>query len=90
MLSKQVHKKHTRKAFMLNTKQRSLQVARHLWTNTKDVEHSRECAVLTAKLIGFVEPGQVPKEIFGLSFSPQPINRKPFVWRQHVFSIINF
>ncbi|XP_062099579.1 kinesin-like protein KIN-7F [Humulus lupulus] len=90
MLSKQVHKKFPLKerenlyqkwGIKLKSKQRSLQLARWLWTNTKDIEHSKESALLVAKLAGFAEPGQVPKEIFGLSFLPQPINLNPFGWK---------
>ena len=94
MLSKQVHKKFTRKereklyqkwGIKLNSKQ-SVTLARWLWTNTKDIDHLRESAQLVAKLVGFVEPGQVPKEIFGLSFLPQPINRKTFEWKYSMSS----
>ncbi|PON51984.1 Kinesin-like protein [Parasponia andersonii] len=95
MLSKQVHKKFTRKereglyqkwGIKLKSKQRSLQLARWLWTNTKDIDHLSESALLVAKLVGFVEPGQIPKEIFGLSFLPQAIDRKPFAWKYSMSS----
>lgn len=97
MLSKQVHKKFNRKerekiyqkwGIKLNSKQRSLQLARWLWTNTKDTDHLRESAHLVAKLVGFVEPGQVPKEVFGLSFLPQPINGKTLAWKYSISSRI--
>ncbi|XP_060967468.1 kinesin-like protein KIN-7F [Cannabis sativa] len=87
MLSKQVHKKFPRKdreslyqkwGIKLKSKQRSLQLAKCLWTNTNDNEHLKQSALLVAKLVGIAEPNQVPKEIFGLSFLSQPINFSPY------------
>ncbi|KAL0693113.1 hypothetical protein Bca4012_060293 [Brassica carinata] len=54
----------------VNSKQRSLQVAHKVWTNTQDMEHIQESASLVAKLLGFVEPIRMPKEMFGLSLLP--------------------
>lgn len=97
MLSKQVHKKFTRKdreqlyqqwGIALSTKQRSLQLARRLWTNVSNLEHLRESAILVAKLVGIAEAAQVPKETFGLTFSPQPTSRKAFLWRQNLSSLL--
>ncbi|KAI4389953.1 hypothetical protein MLD38_002117 [Melastoma candidum] len=92
MLSRRILKKHSRKereslyekwGVSLNTKQRSLQVARKLWTNTEDIDHSMESAQLVAKLLGMEVTSHVQKEMFELSFSPKPpINkRKSFSWR---------
>ncbi|KAH9693221.1 kinesin-like protein KIN-7I [Citrus sinensis] len=91
-LSKQVHQKFSRKereelykkwGIALNTKQRSLQLARRIWSSTKDMNHIKESAYLVAKLIDFVQPGQAPKEIFGLSFShgPGSKRRRSYSWR---------
>ncbi|KAL5557934.1 hypothetical protein UlMin_034145 [Ulmus minor] len=97
MLSKQMHKKYNNKererlyqkwGIRLNTKQRSLQLARVLWTNTRDIEHMQESAALVAKLVELVEPGQGSKEMLGLSFSLQPpINRKSFIWKHSLSSL---
>ncbi|KAL6911716.1 hypothetical protein ACP4OV_000521 [Aristida adscensionis] len=69
----------------LDSKKRKVQVARRLWTETKDLEHVRESASLVAKLIGLQEPGQVLREMFGLSFAPQqqppPRRRSSNGWR---------
>ncbi|KAF8096196.1 hypothetical protein N665_0316s0037 [Sinapis alba] len=54
----------------VNSKQRSLQVACKVWTNTQDMKHIQESASLVAKLLGFVEPSRMPKEMFGLSLLP--------------------
>lgn len=94
-LSKQVHQKLSRKereelykkwGVVLNTKQRSLQVAHRIWTDTKDMDHISQSASIVAKLVGFVEPGQAPKEIFGLSFLPRSSSRRVYRWRSHSFS----
>lgn len=65
----------------VNSKQRSLQVAHKLWTNTQDMEHIKESASLVAKLLGFVEPSRMPKEMFGLSLLPRTENVKASGWR---------
>ncbi|XP_010494185.1 PREDICTED: kinesin-like protein KIN-7J [Camelina sativa] len=65
----------------VNSKQRSLQVANKLWTNTQDMEHIKESASLVAKLLGFVEPSRMPKEMFGLSLLPRTENVKTSGWR---------
>ncbi|KHN45902.1 Kinesin-related protein 11 [Glycine soja] len=77
MLSKQVHKKFTRKereelyvkwGIDLRSKHRSVQLAWRLWTNTEDLNHVRESAALVAKLVGFINSGDAPKKIFGFGF----------------------
>ncbi|XP_010481985.1 PREDICTED: kinesin-like protein KIN-7J [Camelina sativa] len=65
----------------VNSKQRSLQVAHKLWKNTQDMEHIKESASLVAKLLGFVEPCRMPKEMFGLSLLPRTENVKSSGWR---------
>ncbi|CAN6245316.1 unnamed protein product [Urochloa humidicola] len=60
---------YTKWGISLVSKKRKLQVARRLWTETKELEHVRESASLVAKLIGLQEPGL--REMFGLSFAPQ-------------------
>uniref|UniRef100_A0A0A8YJK0 Kinesin motor domain-containing protein n=1 Tax=Arundo donax TaxID=35708 RepID=A0A0A8YJK0_ARUDO len=94
MLARQMQKRltteerehmYTKWGVSLDSKKRKLQVARHLWTETKDLEHVRESASLVAKLIGLQEPGQVLREMFGLSFAPQqpppPRRRSSNGWR---------
>nr|CAB3447377.1 unnamed protein product [Digitaria exilis] len=80
MLARQMQKRltteerehlYTKWGISLDSKKRKLQVARRLWTEAKDLEHVRESASLVAKLIGLQEPGQVLREMFGLSFAPQ-------------------
>uniref|UniRef100_A0A0A9BER6 Kinesin motor domain-containing protein n=1 Tax=Arundo donax TaxID=35708 RepID=A0A0A9BER6_ARUDO len=80
MLARQMQKRltteerehlYTKWGILLDSKKRKLQVARCLWTETNDLEHVRESACLVAKLIGLQEPGQVLREMFGLSFAPQ-------------------
>ena len=68
----------------LKTKQRSIQVARMLWSRTKDFDHINESAALVAKLIGFVEPNQVSREMFGLSISLQSLDHRSFSWKRNM------
>lgn len=65
----------------LETKQRKLQLARRLWTETRDMDHIRESATIVAKLIGFLDQGQAIKEMFSLSFTPQLARGKSFSWK---------
>ncbi|XP_031476165.1 kinesin-like protein KIN-7F [Nymphaea colorata] len=84
MLAKLMHKRLSAKErealyekwdIRLDSKQRRLQLARRVWTNTSDMNHVRESALLVAHLDGFQEPGMVLKEMFELSFTPQRSSR---------------
>ncbi|KAI8003431.1 Kinesin-like protein KIN-7F [Camellia lanceoleosa] len=98
MLSKQMLKKFSTKerevlyqkwGIGLNTKQRRLQLSRRLWTDTNDMNHIKESAALVAKLVGFAESGQTPKEMFGLTFSPRLINNgTPFRLKHSMSSVM--
>ncbi|OEL13760.1 Kinesin-like protein KIN-7F [Dichanthelium oligosanthes] len=67
---------YTKWGVSLSSKRRRLQVARRLWTETRDLEHVRESASLVARLIGLLEPGKALREMFGLSFAPQQFTRR--------------
>ncbi|XP_022769113.1 kinesin-like protein KIN-7F [Durio zibethinus] len=94
MLSKQIPKKFSRKeraklyekwGIGLNTKQRSLQLARRIWTDTKDMVHVKESADLVAKLLRFVEQSQAPKEVVGLSIlPPRSLTRRSYSWKHSI------
>lgn len=93
MLSKQIQKKFSRKqreelfkkwGIGLDTKQRSLQLARRVWTDTNDMDHVKESAALVAKLFGFVEPSRAPKEIVGLNILPRSITRRSYTWKHGI------
>ncbi|XP_050232141.1 kinesin-like protein KIN-7F [Mercurialis annua] len=71
----------------LETKQRSLQLVRRLWTDTKDWKHMKESSMLVVKLVGYVEPRYAPKEMFGLSFLTPSTNQKPSGWRDNMSSL---
>uniref|UniRef100_A0A7N0V313 Kinesin-like protein n=1 Tax=Kalanchoe fedtschenkoi TaxID=63787 RepID=A0A7N0V313_KALFE len=62
----------------LKSKMRKSQLARRLWSDTKDISHIQASADLVAKLVGI---GQAPKEMFGLSFSPGPVPRRSQSWK---------
>ncbi|KAB5568173.1 hypothetical protein DKX38_001966 [Salix brachista] len=94
MLAKQLQKKYAKTererlyqkwGIPLDTKQRSLQVARRLWTDVRDMRHIKDSATLVAKLAGIVEPRHAPKEMFGLCFST---NQKPASWRDNMSSLL--
>ncbi|KAF8406508.1 hypothetical protein HHK36_008597 [Tetracentron sinense] len=72
----------------LDTKRRRLQLARCLWNDTKDMDHIMESSTIIAKLVGFIEPGQALKEMFGLSFTPQPTNRRSYSWKPSMSSLL--
>lgn len=96
MLCRKMQKKFSKKervllyqkwGIKLNTKQRCLQLTYLLWKDTKDMNLIKESASLIANLMGFVEPGQAPKEIFGLSVIPQPVNQRAFKWKHSLSSL---
>lgn len=96
-LAKQLQKKYTKKerenlyekwGIDLDTKQRSLQLARRLWTDHRDMKHIKESANLVAKLFGFVEPRYAPKEMFGLSFITPSMAQRPTSWRDNMSSLL--
>ncbi|KAF8405327.1 hypothetical protein HHK36_010231 [Tetracentron sinense] len=72
----------------LDTKQRRLQLAHRLWNDTEDTDHIMESAAIVAKLVGFLEPGQALKEMFGLSFTPRPTNRRSYSWKHSMSSLL--
>ncbi|KDP38590.1 hypothetical protein JCGZ_04515 [Jatropha curcas] len=96
-LARQIQKKFTKRereelylrwGIDLDTKQRSLQLTRRLWTDTKDMKHMRESSLFVAKLVGFVEPRYAPKEMFGLSFITPSSTQKSSSWRDNMSSLL--
>jgi len=61
---------------VLDTKQRKLQLAQRLWTDTQDLAHIQDSANIVAKLVGFWKPGRASKEMFELSFTPLKNNQR--------------
>ncbi|WCJ35147.1 Kinesin-like protein KIN-7F [Euphorbia peplus] len=96
-LARQLQKKYTKRerdelfqswGIDLETKQRSLQLARMLWTDTKDAKHMLDSSVLVVKLVGLVEPRYAPKEMFGLSFLTPSTIQKSSSWRDNMSSLL--
>lgn len=96
MLSKQILKKFSSKerealyqkwGIKLDSKQRRVQLSRRIWTDTEDMDHVKDSATLVARLVGFVEQGEAPKELFGLSFSPQQTKFRTFSWKNSMSSL---
>ncbi|KAJ0968456.1 hypothetical protein J5N97_025373 [Dioscorea zingiberensis] len=52
----------------LQSKRRRMQLAKQLWSETKDMEHVKESASIVAKLIGLLEPEHAAEGDVGLSF----------------------
>ncbi|KAF7828938.1 kinesin-like protein KIN-7F [Senna tora] len=72
----------------LSSKNRALQLAHRLWTDTQDTDHIAESAAVVAKLLGCVEPEQAFKEMFGLNFAPRRPSRKSFSWTSSIKHIL--
>ncbi|KAJ8567597.1 hypothetical protein K7X08_019805 [Anisodus acutangulus] len=71
----------------INRKLRRFQLAQRLWNKTNDMNHIADSAYLVAKLTGLMKPGQAPKEMFGLDFSPRPSRTYSFT-RSLISSIL--
>lgn len=80
MLSKQMRKRlskderdnlYLKWGIGLNSKNRRLQLANRLWSDTNDMDHITDSANVVAKVVGSVEPEQAFKEMFGLRFIPR-------------------
>ncbi|XP_030530893.1 kinesin-like protein KIN-7G isoform X2 [Rhodamnia argentea] len=97
MLTKQLQKKFTRKdremlfqtwGIGLNTKRRSLQLTQRLWSDTEDMDHVAKSAEIVAKLVGFIQPEEASKEMFGLNFTPRLSSTKFRKWRSNMMSFM--
>ncbi|XP_031277744.1 kinesin-like protein NACK1 [Pistacia vera] len=62
----------------LEGKQRKLQFVNKLWTDPHDAKHIQESAEIVAKLVGFCEGGNMPKEMFELNFA-LPTDKRPWI-----------
>ncbi|GAA0143056.1 hypothetical protein LIER_03827 [Lithospermum erythrorhizon] len=67
----------------LDSKQRKMQFINKLWKNPYDALHIHESAEIVAKLVGFCEGGNMPKEMFELNFA-HPSDKRPWfiAWNQ--------
>ncbi|KAI6668950.1 hypothetical protein NL676_003835 [Syzygium grande] len=97
MLAKKLKKKLTRKdremlfqtlGIGLNTKHRCSQLAHKLWSDTEDMDHMAESAKIVAKLVGFVQPEEASKEMFGLNFAPWRSSTKLRRWKSTTMSFL--
>ncbi|GKV41505.1 hypothetical protein SLEP1_g49026 [Rubroshorea leprosula] len=61
----------------LDTKNRRLQLAHLLWTDT-NMQHNAESAALVAKLVGLAEQEMTSNELFKLKFPTKPRTSKKF------------
>ena len=65
----------------LTAKNRRLQLACRLWTDTEDMNHISESASLVARLTRFVQPKEAFKEMFGLNFTPRRMCKSSHSWK---------
>ncbi|KAK4262093.1 hypothetical protein QN277_027700 [Acacia crassicarpa] len=72
----------------LSSKNRALQLVHRLWTDTEDMDHIADSAAVVAKLLGYVEPSQAFKEMFGLNFAPHRPSRRSFGWAFSIKQIL--
>ncbi|GMP31963.1 hypothetical protein CsSME_00005947 [Camellia sinensis var. sinensis] len=72
----------------INSKNRRSQLTSRLWTNTEDMHHVADSAFIVSKLAGNIEPGRVPKEMFGLNFAPQTPSRRSYSLKQSILSLL--
>ena len=89
MLSKRLLRKYSAKeredlyskwGIDVKSKQRRLQLSRKLWSDATNMERVNESASIVAKLEGFKEQGEAPKEMFGLSLLPKHSPSRSFTW----------
>uniref|UniRef100_A0A7N0VDA6 Kinesin motor domain-containing protein n=1 Tax=Kalanchoe fedtschenkoi TaxID=63787 RepID=A0A7N0VDA6_KALFE len=90
MLSRRIEKKFSEQdrenlylkwGIHLNSKNRRLQLAQLLWTNTEDMDHITDSANLVAKLVKIIEPENGFKEMFGLNFTPTHSTKQSLSWK---------
>ncbi|CAL0313279.1 unnamed protein product [Lupinus luteus] len=72
----------------MSSKNRSLQLAHRLWSDTENIDKIRESAAIVSKLVGSVEPDHAFKEMFGLNFAPQNRRKKSFGWAATIKHIL--
>ncbi|KAL6227055.1 hypothetical protein ACLB2K_001014 [Fragaria x ananassa] len=74
----------------LNSKNRRLQLANRLWSDTSNLDHIADSANVVAKLVGSVEPEQAYKEMFGLRFTPLDsfTRRKSYRWTESLKHLV--
>lgn len=71
----------------LKCKHRRVQLANRLWTYTEDMDHIADSAIVVAKLVGLIEPGQAFKEMFGLNFAPWS-SKRTYKLKRSLISIL--
>ncbi|XP_050388080.1 kinesin-like protein KIN-7C [Argentina anserina] len=74
----------------LNSKNRRLQLANRLWSDTNNMDHISDSANVVAKLVGSVEPEQAFKEMFGLRFTPREstTRRRSYRWTESLKHLV--
>lgn len=53
----------------LDTKQRKLQLVYKLWADPHNLRHVEASAEVVSRIVGIINPGCAPKEMFALNFT---------------------
>jgi centromeric protein E len=95
-LSRRLTKEEREDLFMtwgvpLDAKQRKLQLINRLWTDPHNLEHIEASAEIVARIVGILNPGSAPKEMFALNFAPPNHAERPgmFGWNG-LSALLNF
>lgn len=72
-------------------KQRKLQLVYKLWMDPHNLGHIQASAEVVARIVGIINPGSAPKEMFALNFAPPNHAERPglFGWNG-LSALLNF
>lgn len=75
----------------LDGKQRKLQLVYKLWMDPHNLSHIQASAEIVARIVGIINPGSAPKEMFALNFAPPNHAERPgmFGWNG-LSALLNF
>jgi centromeric protein E len=75
----------------LDGKQRKLQLVYKLWMDPHRLGHIQASAEIVARIVGIINPGSAPKEMFALNFAPPNHAERPgmFGWNG-LSALLNF
>lgn len=75
----------------LDGKQRKLQLVYKLWMDPHNLGHIQASAEVVARIVGILNPGSAPKEMFALNFAPPNHAERPgmFGWNG-LSALLNF
>ncbi|KAG0586149.1 hypothetical protein M758_2G098300 [Ceratodon purpureus] len=100
LLARQMHRRLTneereelfiRWGVPLDGKQRKLQLVYKLWMDPHNLGHIQASAEIVARIVGIINPGSAPKEMFALNFAPPNHAERPHMFGWNGLSaLLNF